>query len=155
MHGPCSRYGQPRPVPNVQSPRRRRQVVPEQLRFPSPLTQERHMHARGRRKLMPTVHVLHVDRTTSWFSKGTVHTQDECQSGAVVVRLSRPAAGGACPGKVRVLTFKQARVRYMQCVRTCSWLCSASADVVMRRVYGALLVAMLVVCCVCAESGRV
>ena len=26
------------------------------------------------------------------------------------------------------------------------WLCSASADVVMRRVYGALLVAMLVVC---------
>ena len=25
----------------------------------------------------------------------------------------------------------------------------------MRRVYGALLVAMLVVCCVCAESGRV
>ena len=35
------------------------------------------------------------------------------------------------------------------------WLCSASADVVMRRVYGALLVATLVVCCVCAESGRV
>ena len=35
------------------------------------------------------------------------------------------------------------------------WLCIASADVVMRRVYGALLVAMLVVCCVCAESGRV
>ena len=35
------------------------------------------------------------------------------------------------------------------------WLCSASADVVMRRVYGALLVAMLVVCGVCAESGRV
>ena len=33
------------------------------------------------------------------------------------------------------------------------WLCSASADVVMRRVYGALLVAMLVVCRVCAESG--
>ena len=29
------------------------------------------------------------------------------------------------------------------------------ADVVMRRVYGALLVAMLVVCCVCAESGCV
>ena len=26
------------------------------------------------------------------------------------------------------------------------WICSASADVVMRRVYGALLVAMLVVC---------
>ena len=26
------------------------------------------------------------------------------------------------------------------------WLCSASADVVMRRVYGALLVAMIVVC---------
>ena len=26
------------------------------------------------------------------------------------------------------------------------WLCSASADVVMRRVYGVLLVAMLVVC---------
>ena len=26
------------------------------------------------------------------------------------------------------------------------WLCSASADVVMRRVYGALLVAILVVC---------
>ena len=35
------------------------------------------------------------------------------------------------------------------------WLCSASADVVMGRVYGALLVAMLVVCCVCAESGCV
>ena len=35
------------------------------------------------------------------------------------------------------------------------WLCSASADVVMRRVCGALLVAMLVVCRVCAESGRV
>ena len=35
------------------------------------------------------------------------------------------------------------------------WLCRASADVVMRRVYGALLVAMLVVCRVCAESGRV
>ena len=32
---------------------------------------------------------------------------------------------------------------------------STSADVVMRRVYGALLVAMLVVCRVCAESGRV
>ena len=32
---------------------------------------------------------------------------------------------------------------------------AASADVVMRRVYGALLVAMLVVCCICAESGRV
>ena len=32
---------------------------------------------------------------------------------------------------------------------------NASADVVMRRVYGALLVAMLVVCRVCAESGRV
>ena len=30
-----------------------------------------------------------------------------------------------------------------------------SADVVMRCVYGALLVAMLVVCRVCAESGRV
>ena len=29
---------------------------------------------------------------------------------------------------------------------------SASADVVMRRVYGALLVAMLVVCRVCAEA---
>ena len=37
----------------------------------------------------------------------------------------------------------------------CCWLCSASADAVMRRVYGALLVAMLVVCGVCAESGRV
>ena len=35
------------------------------------------------------------------------------------------------------------------------WLCCASADVVIRRVYGALLVAMLVVCRVCAESGRV
>ena len=35
------------------------------------------------------------------------------------------------------------------------WLCMASADVVMRRVYGALLVAMLVVCRVCAESRRV
>ena len=35
------------------------------------------------------------------------------------------------------------------------WLCCASADVVMRRVYGALLVAMLVVCRVCADSGRV
>ena len=35
------------------------------------------------------------------------------------------------------------------------WLCSASADVVMRRVYGALLVPMLVVRPVCAESGRV
>ena len=35
------------------------------------------------------------------------------------------------------------------------WLCWASADVVMRRVYGALLVAMLVVCRVCVESGRV
>ena len=34
------------------------------------------------------------------------------------------------------------------------WLCSAGADVVMRRVYGALLVAMLVVCCVCAEYVR-
>ena len=32
---------------------------------------------------------------------------------------------------------------------------SDSADVVMRRVYGALLVALLVVCCVCAESGRI
>ena len=30
-----------------------------------------------------------------------------------------------------------------------------SADVVMRRVYGALLVAMLFVCRVCADSGRV
>ena len=35
------------------------------------------------------------------------------------------------------------------------WLCSVSASVVMRRVYGALFVAMLVVCRVCAESGRV
>ena len=35
------------------------------------------------------------------------------------------------------------------------WLCSASAYVVMRRVYGTLLVAMLVVCRVCAESWRV
>ena len=35
------------------------------------------------------------------------------------------------------------------------WLCSTSADVVMRRVYGALLVAMLVLCRVSAESGRV
>ena len=35
------------------------------------------------------------------------------------------------------------------------WLCSASADVVMRRVYGALLVAILDVCRVCADSGRV
>ena len=33
------------------------------------------------------------------------------------------------------------------------WLCSASADVVMRRVYGALLVAMLVVCCVCMKGA--
>ena len=32
---------------------------------------------------------------------------------------------------------------------------SASGDDVMRRVYGALLVAMLVVCRVCAEYGRV
>ena len=32
------------------------------------------------------------------------------------------------------------------------WLCCASADVVMRRVYGALLLAMLVVCRVCVLS---
>ena len=37
----------------------------------------------------------------------------------------------------------------------CAWVTQLHSDVVMRRVYGALLVAMLVVCCVCAESGRV
>ena len=42
-------------------------------------------------------------------------------------------------GRVRI------RIGVLKFALRC-WLCSASADVVMTRVYGALLVAMLVVC---------